>query len=133
MGVQENVQIVKDGYAAYARGDIQGLLAMLAEDIEWISPGEGLPLAGTYRGHAAVADFFQKVSEMTEFSSFEPPRLRGGWRPGSGRRLRQRESQSHNRTFEKHWGHGLYCSEWKSEERPGVYRHASRRAGLFSG
>ena len=63
---------MKDGYAAFGRGDIQGLLALFAEDIEWISPGEGLPLAGTYRGHAAVADFFQKLSEMVESSSLEP-------------------------------------------------------------
>ena len=27
MDVQGNVQIVKDGYAAFGRGDIQGLLA----------------------------------------------------------------------------------------------------------
>jgi len=69
---QENVQIVKNGYAAFSRGDIQGLLALFAEDIEWISPGEGLPLAGTYRGRAEVAGFFQKLSGALEFSSFEP-------------------------------------------------------------
>ena len=68
MSIQENVQIVKGGYAAFGRGDIQGLIAMFAEDVEWITPGEGLPWAGTYRGHAAVADLFQKVSQMVEFS-----------------------------------------------------------------
>jgi uncharacterized protein len=67
MVVQENVQIVKDAYAAFGRGDIQGLLALFAEDIEWIIPGEW-PLAGTYRGRAGVAGMFQKVSEMLEIS-----------------------------------------------------------------
>ena len=71
MGTQENVQIVKNAFAAFGRGDIQGLLALLAEDIEWISPGGALPPAGTYRGPAAVARFFQKLSETLEFSSFE--------------------------------------------------------------
>jgi uncharacterized protein len=66
--VQENVQIVKDAIAAFGRGDIQGLLAFFAEDIEWIIPGERWPLAGTYRGHAGVAGLFQKVSEMLEIS-----------------------------------------------------------------
>jgi ketosteroid isomerase-like protein len=47
MSVQENVQIVKDGFAAFGRGDMQDLLALFAEDIEWIVPGEGWPLAGT--------------------------------------------------------------------------------------
>ena len=55
MSVQKNVQIVENGFAAFGRGDIQGVLALFAEDSEWISPGEGLPLAGTHRGHAALA------------------------------------------------------------------------------
>ena len=71
MNVQENVQIVKDGFAAFGRGDIQGLLALFAEDIEWITPGE-YPLAGAHCGHAGVADLFQKESEMVEISFLEP-------------------------------------------------------------
>ena len=43
---QANVQIVKEFFAAMG-GDKQGLLALSAEDIEWIIPGEGWPLAGT--------------------------------------------------------------------------------------
>ena len=72
MSVQENVQIVENGFAAFGRGDIQGLLALFAEDSEWISPGEGLPLAGTHRGHAALADFFLKFSEAMEISTLKP-------------------------------------------------------------
>jgi ketosteroid isomerase-like protein len=37
---------VKDFFAAMG-GDRQGLLALAAEDIEWIIPGEDWPLAGT--------------------------------------------------------------------------------------
>ena len=63
-----HVQIVKDFFAAMGRGDKQGLLALAAEDIEWIIPGEDWPLAGTYRGHAGLADLLQK-SEMLETST----------------------------------------------------------------
>jgi uncharacterized protein len=52
MSIERNVQIVKDFFAAMGRGDRQGLLALTAEDIEWIIPGENWPLAGTHRGHA---------------------------------------------------------------------------------
>ena len=55
MSTQENVQVVKDFFAAMGRGDRQGLLALSAEDIEWIIPGENWPLAGTHRGHAELA------------------------------------------------------------------------------
>jgi ketosteroid isomerase-like protein len=55
MSIEENVQIVKDFLAAMGRGDKEGLLALSAEDIEWIIPGEDWPLAGTHRGHAGLA------------------------------------------------------------------------------
>ena len=65
---KNHVQIVKDFFAAIGRGDKQGLLALSAEDIEWIIPGEDWPLAGTYCGHAGLADLLQK-SEMLETST----------------------------------------------------------------
>jgi len=63
-----HVQIVKDFFAAMGSGDKQGLLALVAKDFEWIIPGEDWPLAGTYRGHAGLADLLQK-SEMLETST----------------------------------------------------------------
>ena len=73
MSTQENVQIVKEFFAAMGGGDKQGLLALSAENIEWIIPGEDWPLAGTHRGHAGVADVLQKASEKVETSFPEPP------------------------------------------------------------
>jgi uncharacterized protein len=103
MSVQENVQIVKDAYAAFGRGDIQGLLALLAEDIEWITPGEGWPLAGTYRGRAGVAGLLQKAFEMLEISLLEPREF-----VGKGDRVlvvgfERGRVKATNRTFEGHW------------------------------
>ena len=73
MGTQENVQIVKDFFAAMGRRDEQGLLALSAEDIEWIIPGEGWPLAGTHRGHVGLAAVLQKASEELETTYPAPP------------------------------------------------------------
>ncbi len=73
MSIQENVQIVKDFFAAIGSRDKQGLLALVAKDIEWIIPGEDWPLAGTHRGHAGVADVLQKANETVETSFPEPP------------------------------------------------------------
>lgn len=73
MSIQKNIQIVKDFFAAMGGGDRQGLLALSAEDIEWIIPGEGWPLAGTHRGHAGLADLLQKACAEMEVSSPEPP------------------------------------------------------------
>ena len=73
MSTEQNVQTVKDFFAAIGRGDKQDLLALVAEDIEWIIPGEDWPLAGTHRGHAGLADLLQKASEEMETTYPEPP------------------------------------------------------------
>jgi ketosteroid isomerase-like protein len=99
---QENVQIVKDFFAAMG-GDEQGLLALSAEDIEWIIPGEDWPLAGTHRGHAGLADLLQKASETVETSYPEPPEF-----VAQGDRVlvvgfARGKIKATKRTFEDHW------------------------------
>jgi ketosteroid isomerase-like protein len=73
MGIVENVQVVKDFFAAMGSGDKQALLALVAEDIEWIIPGEDWPLAGTHRGHAGLAATLRKASEEMEMTYPKPP------------------------------------------------------------
>jgi ketosteroid isomerase-like protein len=69
MNTDENVQTVKDFFAAVGRGDGDGLLALVAADIEWIIPGENWPLAGTHRGHPGVRDLLRKAFEEIETST----------------------------------------------------------------
>jgi uncharacterized protein len=69
MSTEKNVQTVKDFFAAIGRGDKEGLLALIAEDIEWLIPGEDWPLAGTHRGHAGLADLLQTASKSIETST----------------------------------------------------------------
>ena len=73
MTIEENVQIVKDFFAAIGRGDEHGLLALVADDIEWIIPGDDWPLAGTHRGHAGLAAVLRKASQELETSYPKPP------------------------------------------------------------
>ena len=69
MSTEKNVQTVKDFFAAIGRGDRGALLALVAEDIEWIIPGKDWPLAGTHRGHAGLADLLQTASKSIETST----------------------------------------------------------------
>ncbi len=66
MSIEKNIQIVRDFFAAIGRGDREGLLALVAEDIEWIIPGEDWPLAGTRRGHAGLTDLLATASKTLE-------------------------------------------------------------------
>ncbi|GAB5100199.1 MULTISPECIES: nuclear transport factor 2 family protein [unclassified Caballeronia] len=102
MSTQANVQVVKDFFAALGSGDKQALLAISAEDIEWIVPGEWA-LAGTHRGHADLANLLQKASEMVDTSYPAPPEfvaqgdrvLVVGFATG--------RIKATNKTFEDHW------------------------------
>jgi ketosteroid isomerase-like protein len=71
MSIDKNVQTVKDFFAAIGRGDRKGMLALVAEDIEWIIPGEDWPLAGTRHGHAGLADLLETAFRSIE-TSMEP-------------------------------------------------------------
>ena len=69
MSIETNIQTVKDFFAAIGGGDREALLALIAEDIEWIIPGEGWPLAGTHRGHDGVTDLLERASKSVETST----------------------------------------------------------------
>jgi uncharacterized protein len=59
--------------AAFGRGDIEALLALLDENVEWITPGPSdLLTAGRRRGRQQVAEFFQAVDRLFEIQRFEP-------------------------------------------------------------
>ena len=69
MSIEKNIQTVKDFFAAIGRGDREALLALVAEDIEWIIPGKDWPLAGTHRGHAGLTDLLETASKSIETST----------------------------------------------------------------
>src|SRR3982074_165379 len=73
MSTEKNVQLGKNFFATMGRSNARDLLALAAEDIEWIIPGEGWPLAGTHRGHAELAAVLKKASEEVETQYPKPP------------------------------------------------------------
>jgi hypothetical protein len=71
----QNTQVVQDAYAAFGRGDIQGVLATLHDDVVWqgvIGASAQVPMAGERRGKREVAEFFNRVGLHVKFNRFEP-------------------------------------------------------------
>jgi hypothetical protein len=103
VSIQKNVETVKNFLAALGRRDKQGLLALSAEDIEWIIPGENWPLAGTHRGHAGLENLLKKANDTVETSYPKPPEfivqgdrvLVVGFATG--------RMKTTKKTFEDHW------------------------------
>jgi len=73
MNEQQNVRLVQQAYESFGRGDIQGLLNSLSEQVEWRTPKpEGVPFGGEYRGRDAVGRFFSELNQHEEVKRFEP-------------------------------------------------------------
>jgi ketosteroid isomerase-like protein len=73
MSAQENKQLAMRGYEMFMKGDIQGVLDMCADDVEWTSAElPAVPFSGAFHGRAGVADFFQKMGTAMEFLNFQP-------------------------------------------------------------
>jgi ketosteroid isomerase-like protein len=73
MNEQANIDLVKQGYEAYDKGDIQRLLGLCAQDIDWTLPEvEGIPFTGKRHGLAQVSDFFRVMDACQETREFKP-------------------------------------------------------------
>jgi hypothetical protein len=60
----DNAELVRNGYDAFARGDVEAVLALFADDILWHVPGRG-PLSRDYRGPAEVLGFFGAFMKLS--------------------------------------------------------------------
>src|SRR5580698_2764818 len=103
MSTEKNVRIVKDFFAAMGSRDKQALLSLVAEDIEWIVPGEDWPLAGTHRGHAGLENLLQKANETVETSYPKPPEFVAQLDRVLVVGVATGKIKATNRTFEDHW------------------------------
>jgi len=64
MAEHPNVARIRDGYAAFAKGDFAALNELFAEDLLWHEAGRN-QLSGEYRGRDAVYELFGKLMEIT--------------------------------------------------------------------
>jgi len=72
MGNDGNIELIKKVYADFGRGDIDAIIAVLADDVRWEEPDHPeIPYGGSRRGKAAVREFFKGVGQV-EVTSFEP-------------------------------------------------------------
>lgn len=81
MSVETNTKTVQQVYENFGelegaggkRADMQPLLSLYSDDVEWHVPKmEGVPFAGPRRGIAGVRDFFAAVTDGLDVPKFEP-------------------------------------------------------------
>jgi uncharacterized protein len=62
--VNTNEDLLRQGYAAFASGDLATVQALIADDIVWHSGGAN-QLTGDYSGHQEVLGFFGRLLDVT--------------------------------------------------------------------
>ena len=73
MSTEANRQLARRGYEMFTNGDIQGVIDLCADDIEWVSPkSEPIPYSGAFQGKAGVGQFFKALAGSVEFEHFQP-------------------------------------------------------------
>jgi ketosteroid isomerase-like protein len=69
----QNIQTIKEMYAAFGRGDINAILDTLSDDISWTVHGPPtVPFYGVRNGRQGVAGFFSAMDESCTMEEFAP-------------------------------------------------------------
>ncbi|AFM17591.1 ketosteroid isomerase-like protein [Mycolicibacterium chubuense NBB4] len=61
---EQNIDIIKRGYQAFADGDVETLMSLFDDNIEWVQPGESA-ISGTYHGKGELGEFLQRLGEKS--------------------------------------------------------------------
>jgi ketosteroid isomerase-like protein len=64
MSEQDNKEAIERGYAAFTSGDIEAVMSLFDDDIEWVQPGQSA-VSGTFHGKAEVMEHLGRLAEKT--------------------------------------------------------------------
>jgi ketosteroid isomerase-like protein len=62
MSAQDNKDIIQKGYAAFSAGDVETVMSLFDDDIEWVQPGNS-SVSGTFHGKTEVMEHLGRLSE----------------------------------------------------------------------
>jgi ketosteroid isomerase-like protein len=65
MSEHPNARLIRQGYAAFARGDLEAIRELMADDVVWHEPGRS-PIAGDYKGPDGVLTFVRDLRARSE-------------------------------------------------------------------
>lgn len=73
--MRENVATLEALYDAINRSDLEAILSLQAEDVEWCGPQVFPDIAGPHRGHAGVRVYAERISDAWEDFSIRAERF----------------------------------------------------------
>jgi ketosteroid isomerase-like protein len=108
MSENVNLDIIKEAYAAFGRGDIAAVLSVQAPNVEFEYAGpDQIPWAGSFRGIDGARKFFAAIEAEADMESFEPQTF-----VAQGDRVvvfgfEKMRSKRAGRLYKSHWAHSF--------------------------
>jgi len=74
MSGTDNIETIKAVYGAFGRGDVEAILGVVTDDVDWGSEtsSTGAPWFGVRKGKPAVGAFFEDLAKAAEVEEFIP-------------------------------------------------------------
>ena len=70
------IHAIQRMYEALGRGDIDAILAEVADEVDWVSVSENgsetVPWYGSYQGRSEVPRFFERIGSNVQITEFSP-------------------------------------------------------------
>ena len=61
---QNNIELVKKGYEAFSAGDVDAVMSLFDDNVEWVQPGDST-ISGNYHGKAELGEYFSRLAEKS--------------------------------------------------------------------
>lgn len=58
---EQNIELVRKGYQAFAAGDTDTLMGLFDDDVDWVQPGDSR-VSGTHHGKAELKEFVMQLA-----------------------------------------------------------------------
>jgi uncharacterized protein len=59
---ERNIEVIRKGYEAFAAGDVDTVMSLFDDDLEWIQPGNSA-VSGTYHGKAELGELLGQMAD----------------------------------------------------------------------
>ena len=61
---QKNTELVKEGYEGAVAGDVDTVMNLFDDSIQWVQPGDSA-ISGTYHGKAELGEYLSRLAEKS--------------------------------------------------------------------
>jgi len=125
------LEVVKDVYDRFSKGDIDGFLALCGDDIEWVVNGPAsLEKCKAFKGRNGVKKFLDILTSTWEISSFRPHQFIANGETIVVLGEETGKDKTSGMSFENRWVHVFdvrngrvvrfreYLCHWTGQEKP---------------